>query len=251
MYFYVAAPRSAHLEAGALLGVENLHRAVEAPGSDELRVQRMRADRVDVVLAHGELDGRRVLAGAPDLDEPVAAGSDDLLGERVDLEVPDESVVRSDALQRVGCGLAVPHEERVAGGEGDGGGGERGDALDGALHALLAVGEEGWQRRAADVFEQRHDAHRAGRAGTRLRGLVAVRLLEQRDQPVGGHLRGRRPASGRVFRGSRSRRRTRGTARRRGFRASAECPASARSRGSYERSGGRREGESGTLRERR
>ena len=228
-----------------------------------MRAERMRRHGVDVVLAHRELHGRRGLRWAPDLDESVAAGRDDFLRERIDLEVPDKSVVTPDLPQCVACivacivacvigVLAIPQVERVARREGDGGLAERGDALDGALDVLLRVDEEGGQRIAVDVFEERDEPHGMRRVGERLRDLVAVGLLEKRDETVGRDLwekeEGERE---RAFRGSRSRRRTRARAWRRGFPGISGCPASARSRGSYERSEGQRGSRGKTLRERR
>lgn len=106
---------------------------------------------------------------------------------------------------------------------------------------LLRVDEEGGQRIAVDVFEERDEPHGMRHVGERLRDLVAVGLLEKRDEPVGRDLwekeEGERE---RAFRGSRSRRRTRARAWRRGFPGIFGCPASARSRGSYERSEGQR-----------
>lgn len=211
----------------------------------------MRRHRVDVVLAHRELDGRRSLRWTPDLDESVAAGSDDFLGERVDLEVPDESVVAADVLQSARRVLTIPEVERVARGEGDGGLAERDDALDGAFDVLLRVDEEGGQRIAVDIFEKRDEPHGVRRVGERLRDLVAVGLLEKRDETVGRDLCEKRGERERVFRGSRSRRRTRARAWRRGFPGTFGCPASARSRGSCERSADQGRERGGTLRERR
>ena len=68
-----------------------------------MRAERMRRHGVDVVLTHRELHGRRGLRWAPDLDESVAAGRDDFLRERIDLEIPDESAVAPDLLQCVAC----------------------------------------------------------------------------------------------------------------------------------------------------
>ena len=211
----------------------------------------MRRHRVDVVLAHRELDGRRGLRWTPDLDESVAAGSDDFLGEGVDLEVPDESVVAADVLQSARRVLTIPEVERVARGEGDGGLAERDDALDGAFDVLLRVDEEGGQRIAVDIFEKRDEPHGVRRVGERLRDLVTVGLLEKRDETVGRDLCEKRGERERVFRGSRSRRRTRARAWRRGFPGTFGCPASARSRGSCERSADQGRERGGTLRERR
>lgn len=167
-----------------------------------MRAERMRRHGVDVVLAHRELYGRRGLRRTPDLDESVAAGRDDFLRERIDLEVPDESVVAPDRLQRaarVRGILAIPQVKRVARREGDGGLAERGDALDGALDVLLRVDEEGGQRIAVDVFEERDEPHGMRRVGERLRDLVAVGLLEERDETVGRDLwekEGRREGTG-------------------------------------------------------
>lgn len=87
-----------YLEGGSLFGVEKLHRAVETAGCDEMRSERVHGDRVDVVLTRRELHGRCVFGGTPDLDEPVTAAGDDFVGARIDLEVPNESVVTADAL---------------------------------------------------------------------------------------------------------------------------------------------------------
>ena len=107
-----------------------------------------------------------------------------------------------DRLQRAACVrgiLAIPQVERVARREGDGGLAERGDALDGALDVLLRVDEEGGQRIAVDVFEERDEPHGMRRVGERLRDLVAVGLLEERDESVGRDLwekEGRREGKG-------------------------------------------------------